>query len=404
VIDGANDAAVVSGDTSGSVVESGTHGVAQLSGTTSGHLISNDVDNDANFQFGSGTTQHGYGTYEINASGDWTFTLNNADHTVQALNDGDTLTETFTVHTTDGTDQVVSIVINGANEIYNGTNNADVIRGDAYGDTMTGFAGNDTYFVNNTADKVVELSNDGYDTVQATVSYTLSDNVEALLLGGHLDINGTGNGGDNAIAGNAGANVLSGLGGDDSLSGGNGNDTLNGGDGDDLMNGGVGNDTASYAGATAGVAVSLAITSYQDTGGAGFDKLVSIENLTGSSFADTLTGNTGNNIITGGGGADVLTGGVGHDVFVYTAASDSAVGSSDTITDLTNADSIDLSALGSDFTIVSSFTGHADQITLHFDGVHTTISIDLDGNGSADMAILVNGDHHTFHDFIGLGQ
>ena len=56
-------------------------------------------------------------------------------------------------------------------------------------------------------------------------------------------------------------------------------------------------DVVSYILATTGVKVSLATTTSQVTLGAGSDTLVSIENLTGSSFNDTLTGNSGNNVL-----------------------------------------------------------------------------------------------------------
>ena len=71
-----------------------------------------------------------------------------------------------------------------------------------------------------------------------------------------------------------------------------GNDTLIGGAGNDTLDGGAaGSDTASYADATAGVTVSLAITTAQNTVGAGTDTLTNFENLTGSNLNDTLTGN-----------------------------------------------------------------------------------------------------------------
>jgi VCBS repeat-containing protein len=402
VINGVNDAAVVSGATGGSVTEfNGVSGNANASGL----LTDTDVDNTANLFLASGTaTDHGYGTYTMDTSGHWSFTLNDSNTTIQALNDGDQITETFTVHTVDGTAQVISIVINGANEQFTGTSGNNLMLGTIYGDTMSGGDGNDTYRINNTHDKIVETATGGYDTAQTSVSYTLDANVESLVMSGHGSIDGSGNELNNSIIGNAGANVLSGLGGDDVLSGGGGNDTLIGGDGDDNMDGGAGIDTASYASATGAVTVSLALASYQNTGSAGTDKLVNIENLVGSGFDDTLSGNSGTNAITGGAGADTMTGGAGHDTFIYTSASDSAVGHSDVITDLqNNVDFIDLSALGNDFQIVGAFTNHADQITLHFDGTNTTIAIDLNGDGNADMQIIATGDHHTFNDFIGLG-
>src|SRR5262249_7140163 len=67
-----------------------------------------------------------------------------------------------------------------------------------------------------------------------------------------------------------------------------GNDTLLSTPGNDTLNGGSGIDTASYAGAAAGVTVSLAIAGPPDTIGAGNDTLISIENLTRSAFAHLL--------------------------------------------------------------------------------------------------------------------
>ena len=59
----------------------------------------------------------------MTADGVWTYTLNDANSAVQALNVGDTLTDTFTVTTVDGTPQVVTVTINGTNDaaIISGT-------------------------------------------------------------------------------------------------------------------------------------------------------------------------------------------------------------------------------------------------------------------------------------------
>ena len=347
-INGANDAAVVTGDLTGSVTESnGVTGTSQASG----NLVSTDPDNNNKFQpVNTQTlTDHGYGTYALSATGHWQFTLKDTNTTVQALDDGQTLTETFTVHTTDGTAQVVSVVIHGQNEVFTGTMGADTMRGTVYGDTMTGLGGDDTYVINETHDTIVEQPGGGTDTALASVTYTLNANVENLLQQGSSNIDGTGNDLANQIVGNAGNNVLSGAGGDDVIKGGAGNDTLNGGLGDDNMDGGAGVDTVTYADASGPVTVSLAVTSFQNTGSAGVDKVVNVENLIGSNFDDTLTGSSVRNVITGGGGADTMTGGGSADTFVYKAVGDSAVGHSDTITDLVNGDAIDFSALGNDF-------------------------------------------------------
>ena len=168
--------------------------------------------------------------------------------------------------------------------------------------------------------------------------------------------------------------------------------------GDDVIDGGAGIDTVSYTKATVAVKVTLASNAAQDTGGAGIDTLISIENLTGSRYndtltgddaanringgsgKDTLTGNAGNDVLTGGagndvlvggegndtliGGAgkDVLTGGTGKDVFKLNSRTESGLSSTqrDVITDFVSGqDKIDLSAIDADTALIGSqpFTG-----------------------------------------------
>ncbi|MFN9176226.1 MAG: bluetail domain-containing putative surface protein, partial [Synechocystis sp.] len=85
---------------------------------------------------------------------------------------------------------------------------------------------NDTYIVDNGGDIIVENPNEGTDIVNASVSYTLSDNVENLTLTGTDDIDGTGNAESNTIKGNVGNNLLNGGEGVDLLTGGGGNNTF----------------------------------------------------------------------------------------------------------------------------------------------------------------------------------
>lgn len=142
-----------------------------------------------------------------------------------------------------------------------------------------------------------------------------------------------GNNANNILTGFNNVNdIIAGQGGNDTLFGLSGNDTLKGGTGTDTLNGGVGIDTADYRnvvldptgpagpvltiGATAGVTVNLNLTGFQNTGGAGFDRLVSIENITGSNFNDTLTGNALNNRLDGWTGNDILNGGAGNDTLL----------------------------------------------------------------------------------------
>ena len=119
-INGTNDAAVISGTTSGAVVEAG--GVANaIAGTptATGTLTDTDVDNTPNTftaAAAGSATAHGYGTYAMTAAGVWTYTLDNTNSAVEALNVSGTLTDTFTVTTVDGTAQIVTVTINGTND------------------------------------------------------------------------------------------------------------------------------------------------------------------------------------------------------------------------------------------------------------------------------------------------
>lgn len=134
---------------------------------------------------------------------------------------------------------------NGADMLVGGKG-ADVLNGGNGADTMKGGLSGDTYHVNNTGDKVVELSNQGVDTVQSSISYTLPKFAENLVLVGNANINGTGSIGNNLMVGNNGNNALNGAAGDDRLFGAKGNDMMTGGTGKDtfiLKNAGAGTDT-----------------------------------------------------------------------------------------------------------------------------------------------------------------
>lgn len=126
-----------------------------------------------------------------------------------------------------------NLIGNTKNNSLNGRAGNDTLDGGVGSDSMIGGLGNDSFVVNVVGDVVTENLNEGTDTVNSSVTYTLPANVENLTLTGASPINGTGNGLINTITGNAANNQLN---------GGAGNDTINGGIGIDSLTGGIGND------------------------------------------------------------------------------------------------------------------------------------------------------------------
>ncbi|MDD2830166.1 MAG: calcium-binding protein, partial [Sulfuricurvum sp.] len=236
------------------------------------------------------------------------------------------------------------------NDTLTGNGGDNLIDGVSGADTMSGGLGNDTYYVDNVGDTVIEANNEGIDIINASVGFSLiGQYVENLNLTGTADINGIGNELANTLTGNSGANTLSGGDGDDTLDGNSGNDFLLGGAGTDVMYGGDGHDTIAgnagddtidggagvdginYYDAVSGVTVKLYVTAAQNTIGAGIDTIINVENLEGSTFNDTLygnssgniiSGNDGNDIIDGMGGNDALYGGNGEDTFFSSSSNE----------------------------------------------------------------------------------
>lgn len=213
------------------------------------------------------------------------------------------------------------------NDILIGGLGNDLLDGGLGADTMTGGPGNDTYVVDATDDLVTENPNEGTDAVQSSTTYTLSANIENLILTGTAALNGTGNSSNNVLTGNSGANVLTGGAGNDTLAGGAGNDVLDGGTGIDAMSGGAGDDIyiVDNAGDTvtelANEGLDQVQSSVTHTLGANVENLT----LTGSA-AINGTGNALNNILVGNGANNTLTGGAGNDWLDGGLASDTMVG------------------------------------------------------------------------------
>jgi 2',3'-cyclic-nucleotide 2'-phosphodiesterase (5'-nucleotidase family) len=177
----------------------------------------------------------------------------------------------------------------GSDKVFGEAGN-DMLDGGGGKDALNGGAGDDRYIIND-KDAIKELDGGGNDTVESSITFTLPNFVENLILTGTAHINGTGSKDNNTITGNTGDNVLKGAGGDDTLNGGVGDDVLDGGAGIDVLNGDTGHDLL--------------------RGGAANDT------LDGGVGDDVLRGDAGDDTLTGGEGDDLMTGGSGNDTFVF---------------------------------------------------------------------------------------
>ena len=126
-INGTNDAAFISGIETGTVTEDAAGTL-----TTSGYLDASDADSDEG-TFTAQTVSGSYGSLTIDASGNWSYSANNSQGAIQALDEGDQLTDTLTVQSVDGTTQTIVITINGTNDtaIIGGTDTGAVTEDSA---------------------------------------------------------------------------------------------------------------------------------------------------------------------------------------------------------------------------------------------------------------------------------
>lgn len=248
---------------------------------------------------------------------------------------------------------------------YIGGNNLNnVIDGRGGADLMVGGLGNDTYFVESTGDRVSENAGEGTDLVYASLNWTLSDNVEYLVLTGAATL-GIGNSLDNYIAGTAGNNVIDGRAGADNMVGYAGNDVyIVDNEYDNIV------EAASEGADSVYSAINYSLRT-------------NVENLTltgsavlgvGNDDANTLIGNDGNNVFDGRAGNDVINGAGGNDLILGGLGSDYLLGGA-------GADTFQ-------FNISENVSGIFDVIDDFEDGLDGVL---LNGWNPATTLLLQNG-------------
>ena len=215
-------------------------------------------------------------------------------------------------------------------ETVRGSNAAlgDVLRGDANSNSFQGLAGDDTIDGRDGLD-TVDYTRDEADGGLAGVAVHLGKgtatdgygNIDTLI--SIEQVRGTSfadtlTGGDATLPPGISYGLM-GRSGDDTLTGGAYSVYIEPGAGNDTVKGGSGGaDQISYADFTNGIGITLDLSkgSVIDPLG-GTDSFTGIENVRGTSAADTITGDGGANQITGLRGADALAGGGGSDTVRY---------------------------------------------------------------------------------------
>ncbi|MGF6227725.1 Ca2+-binding RTX toxin-like protein [Inquilinus ginsengisoli] len=344
-----------------------------------------------------------------------------------------------------GTEFNDTLIGGAAANAFSGGDGNDDLSGGAGGDNLNGGDGTDVgrYSTSGAAVTVDLAAGTGTGGDAEGDTLTSIEN----LAGSKFDDTLSGNGGVNVINGGGGNDTVAGAGdndnlyggngadqvdggdewdtlqgeaGDDHLIGGAGGDILRGGDGADHLTGGADYDVGSYWDSTVGVTINLE-TNVNSGGMAEGDTIDrDVEIIHGSNHDDTMTGNAlsnalvgfdghdvlsgagGNDTLRGGMGADTLNGGSGIDYFSYTAVSDSTAAAADTIQGFQHGDLIWVQKIDADgnaangdtafsFIGTAAFSGTAGQLRYESVGDTTTVSADVNGDGTADMVIHLDG-------------
>jgi FG-GAP-like repeat/RTX calcium-binding nonapeptide repeat (4 copies) len=196
-----------------------------------------------------------------------------------------------------------------------------------------------------------------------------------------------GGSGDDLLNGDAGLDRLYGGLGNDSLFGGVGDDWLIGEGGVDILDGGDGFDIASYSTSKSGVVVNLATG--VNGGDAVGDTFKSIEQITGSAYADVITGDAANNIIEGAAGNDTISGGDGDDILLPNWGDDVVDGGNGTDTLVIDYSTLPTQAVA--WVANNDVQGHYYAYVRNAYGIGDAINTGLDAFGSYHVDISGDG-------------
>ncbi len=309
-----------------------------------------------------------------------------------------------------------------------GSDHNDTINGTAGANVFEGGGGDDQMF----AGGGIDTASYAGSAAAVTVSLAQQGGLQNTKGAGKDTMSGFEN-----LLGSSKGDTLRGDANNNRLEGDDGADTLGGGLGADTLDGGSGADVVDYRGVVgSGVTVSLASPGAQAVAAGMNHTLMSISHLIGSRSNDSLTGNGGGNRLDGGGGSDalaggvgvdtligaagkdlitggangdVMTGGAGKDRFVYNSIADCFAAQADSIGDLEAQDRILLTNIDAKtdkggnqaFELVTALSGKSGEAALVYlaGPDETELRLDVDGDGTADGVIVLDGNHTGFVNF-----
>ena len=321
-------------------------------------------------------------TYVINSAADVITNISTATGNAVDSSISFTLPSNIDSLVLTGSDSLVGEGNDDASNVLTGNSGNDTLISGTSVATLIGGDGDDVFVVNN-AEDVVDATTSGTNTIVSSVSYTLPDNVTALILTGTGDLLAAGNTWADSIVGNAGA---------DTLVAGVGNDTLVAGTGSATLIGGVGNDT--FVIDSSDDVIEDTVTGEQNT-------LISSASITLPGNFTTLelsgtaalvgTANATSDAIMGGSGADTLVAGAGTDTLIAGAAANTLIGGSGNTTFVVNstADVIEGASATASNSLFSSVTytapDNVNSLTLTGPGA-------IAGTGNAGDDVLTAGE------------
>jgi Ca2+-binding RTX toxin-like protein len=333
----------------------------------------------------------------------------------------------ITLYGTTGDDLLQGTI---GNDYLYGLAGRDILDGRGGADVMVGGAGDDIYYVDNVGDVIWEWGGEaeGFDTVYASINYTMPSGVEWLFLTSSSYSQGIGNEQVNFMyiygSGTAGGELY-GLGGNDYLVGGEGKDYLYGGADNDMLDGYLGADVMAGGTGNDQYYVENAGDVVWEWGNEGTDAVYSsidytlpdsVENLqlrdlavraTGNGLDNVIEGTSAGNIITGAGGRDTLIGYAGADRFVWNSAGETGVTipTMDVVADFNFAqgDRIDLSGIDANtyaagdqafrFIGQGAFTGAPGEINYFYSGGNTIVQLQTGMDPDVEGGIVLSGIH-----------